>query len=178
MMYWGKKSSKATLCCGFRFFGAGGRRSSWLFYVRFPDVRNFKDSCGNLSGVFLLLTSRGSLKLYYPVLHSNQPYTIIQLFPPLNTQCVQGWFWRLQAATAEKDFRGLLLLSLPVPSIFHIRFLSGWVSDGLLIARSVESETRVFWDFGKFFWFSYSALIAGTVLKNNSVDWEIKNVNW
>lgn len=77
-----KKSSKATLCCGFRFFGGGGRRSSWLFYVRFPDVRNFKDSCGNLSGVFLLLTSRGSLKLYYPVLHSNQPYTIIQLFLP------------------------------------------------------------------------------------------------
>lgn len=48
----------------------------------FPDARIFKDSCNDLSGDFLLTTSKGSLQLHYPMLHSNQPYRIIQLFLP------------------------------------------------------------------------------------------------
>lgn len=50
--------------------------------MQFPDVRSFEDSCNELSGDFLLTTSRGSLKFYSPIFHSNQPYTVIRLFLP------------------------------------------------------------------------------------------------
>lgn len=77
----GKTGSNAMLC--FRSI-LGGESGAFLrlLFVQFLGVRSVKDSCNDWSGDFLLTTSKGNLNLCYPILHSNQPYTIIQFFLP------------------------------------------------------------------------------------------------
>lgn len=129
--------------CAQIFFWGLDREFLRLFYVPFPDVRVFKDSCNDLSGDFLLTTWKASLKLHYPVLHSNQPYRIIQLFLP--SEYIVSVCGNDPAGSCNrKELPWFAFAFSSCPLHFHICFWERWVSNGLPSARPGESET-VFW---------------------------------
>lgn len=137
-------------CCALDPFWGGGKEviSRRYFMCNFLMVRSFKDSCNDLSGDFLLRATC-SLKLCYPVLHTKQPYTIIQLFLPSEhtpSACSDypGVCRQLQH---KRTLRGLLLLSLPVPSIFIYVFQKA----EFLMDYSLQDQWKVKLCFGACF---------------------------
>lgn len=165
------------LCFRSVFWGMDGEFLR-LFYVPFPDVRIFEDSCNDLSGYFLLTTSKGSLKLHYPILHSNQPYRIIQLFLLLSTQrvCV-AMILEPAGSCNRKGLPWFAFAFSSCPLHFHICFWEGWVSGRLPSARPGESETE-FW--GLFCSFGFHIVFHQTLVFNitdNPVDGKIKDVS-
>lgn len=165
------------LCCR---FSSGGRWGEFLFFcVWFPDVRTFKDSCNSLSGDFLLSTTRHSLKLYYPVFNSNQPYTIMQLFLPSKYAVRAGMIQESACGCSRKGLSWLAFAFSSCPLHFHMWLLVGcfwWTAHCRISGKWNCGEL---WDLCEFPWFLHCMPSQALFLKQTktSVDWEIKNVN-